>query len=302
MTIGSAMGMGMASAFCGIDIAEITEMLTAAGAEWDICSLRAMNSANQVFGFLGAALLFAVIFGSKSVNGFLMRRPAWTVAFVPLLSMFSFSLINASYVVNGWLIPEGSWIEAIAKPLEEQAEAMTLSMLAGTEMSDLYLNLLMVAVLPAICEEFVFRGVLQPLIAKASKNVHVGVWVSAFLFSFIHFQFFGFIPRMLIGVFLGYLVVHMASIWPAVLAHFLNNASAVVGYFLVNRGDFPSMGDLEDQSMNPYTVLLSAIFFTLLIWIVLQRSSWSKIKDEYLSSPKAEFKASTLQTGDQPES
>ena len=105
---------------------------------------------------------------------------------------------------------------------------MTRSILAFSEGAGLGMVLVSVALLPALCEEWLFRGTLQPLLIRASGNIHVGIWISAGLFSAIHMQFFGFIPRMLLGAAFGYLVVHSGSIWPAVTGHLVNNAGVVI--------------------------------------------------------------------------
>ena len=70
-------------------------------------------------------------------------------------------------------------------------------------------------------------GVIQPLVAKWTNNIHAAVWMAAFLFSAIHLQFHGFLPRMVLGAGLGYLVIYSNSLWPAIAAHFFNNAGAI---------------------------------------------------------------------------
>ena len=285
ITIASGLGLVSASYICGIPLETLQEMVTAGDADWSVCTLRVMNSINQLCGFLGAALLFGAFFGSSSVNRFMLRMPPAAIWLVPLLTLFSFSLIMASYELNGWLIPEGGWIEQLAQPMEQQAEQMTYKMLEGSELSTLFLNLFLVALLPGICEEMVFRGVLQPLIAKSARNVHIGVWVSAFLFSAIHFQFYGFIPRLLLGVYFGYLVIHMGSLWPAILAHFLNNAAAVIGHYTANTGITESVDQVESQTTEPLALITSVVFFSLFFWVVLQKSKWPQWKEKYLATP-----------------
>jgi membrane protease YdiL (CAAX protease family) len=95
---------------------------------------------------------------------------------------------------------------------------------------DLFQTLIIVALIPAIGEEFLFRGVVQPMLSE-KRGAHFGVWITAFVFSFIHFQFFGFFPRFILGVMLGYLAVWSGSLWYSIAAHFTNNALAVIGYF-----------------------------------------------------------------------
>ena len=101
-------------------------------------------------------------------------------------------------------------------------------------MKGLFINLLMIAIIPAIGEEFFFRGLLQRIFSNWVRNTHWGIIISAFLFSAIHMQFYGFFPRFLLGAMFGYLFVWSGSLWLPVLAHFINNSLAVIAYYLVS--------------------------------------------------------------------
>lgn len=98
--------------------------------------------------------------------------------------------------------------------------------------SGLIINIIMIGVLPALGEEMLFRGTIQPLMKKWLRNNHAAVWVTAFVFSAMHFQFYGFIPRMLLGAVMGYMLVWSGSLWLPILAHFVNNTTGVMLYFL----------------------------------------------------------------------
>jgi membrane protease YdiL (CAAX protease family) len=137
-------------------------------------------------------------------------------------------LIDLTFRLNGLALqalPE-SWV-ANADRFEELAAEVTKSMLTYDSAWQFPATLLTVALLPAVCEEFAFRGVIQPLVAKWTNNIHAAVWMAAFLFSAIHLQFHGFLPRMVLGAGLGYLVIYSNSLWPAIAAHFFNNAGAI---------------------------------------------------------------------------
>ena len=93
------------------------------------------------------------------------------------------------------------------------------------------------AILPAIGEELLFRGVFQRLLTEWTRNIHWGIILAALLFSFFHFEFYGFLPRFLLGVFFGYLFVWTSSIWVPILAHFTNNFIIVVYSFYQATGN-----------------------------------------------------------------
>ncbi|MFT4777726.1 MAG: membrane protease YdiL (CAAX protease family) [Flavobacteriales bacterium] len=287
-TIALAIGGGIAAAATTLKFEELSDMGKLIELEGGRMALMIMNATNQIVGLLGSALLFMLFFGKSSVDGFWTKKWSRIIAFIPLLAFFSLPLIQASFEFNSQLIPEGSFLEETFKPTEELAEQITVTMLQMDGPLELIVILILVAVLPAICEEFAFRGVLQAQLAKSFGNVHLGIWVSAFIFSAIHFQFYGFIPRMLLGAFFGYLLIHSGSIWTSVVAHFFNNALAVMGAYFAGQIDSLDTDRMESATLNPYFMLFATVAFTLLFWVVLQKSTWKSIKGVYLKAMSME--------------
>ena len=136
-------------------------------------------------------------------------------------------------------------VEEMMRQMEESAKVLTERFLNTSSVGMLFINLFVMAFLPAMCEEMLFRGWLQRILV-ARVNYHVAIWMVAFVFSAIHFQFYGFVPRMLIGAALGYLYCYTGSLWAPIIAHFTNNAMAVVTAFLSYNGytsiDFDLIG------------------------------------------------------------
>ena len=128
---------------------------------------------------------------------------------------------------------------------------------------DLLVAMLVIAVLPAIGEELVFRGLIQNELYRGTKNIHVAIWVAAILFSAIHFQFFGFVPRLLLGALFGYLYYWSRNLWIPILAHFVNNGLSVLVMYFYQRGSFEY--DLE----NPESVPLNAVIISGVVTIGL---------------------------------
>ena len=124
-------------------------------------------------------------------------------------------------------------LEAQLTAMEEAAAELTERFLQVNNIGGLVINLLVIALLPALAEETCFRCLCQTVILQDQRHRHLAIWVTAILFSAIHMQFYGFIPRMLIGALFGYLLVWSGSLWLPVLAHFVNNANAVILYYIV---------------------------------------------------------------------
>ena len=201
--------------------------------------------------------------GFRSVN-----RP-W-----PLFVLVAIALIYVSIPVTTTLTTwnEGmklggalQALEDMMKALEESAAALTEQMLNVDTVGGLLLNLLVIALIPAIGEELTFRGVLQQGLTRR-MNPHVAIILTAAIFSFIHFQFYGFLPRMFLGVLLGYMFYVSGSLWPSILMHFLNNGTSVLLYYLCNKG---VIDDAEHfgETTNVWLIAASAVItVALVVW------------------------------------
>ena len=120
-------------------------------------------------------------------------------------------------------------IEEWIKSSEKLAEALVQKMIAEKDAFTFIINFFIIAIVAGITEEFLFRGALLRIIRQKIKNHHVAIWIVAMIFSAIHFQFYGFIPRMILGAYLGYLIYWTKNIWIPVFAHFFHNAVAFIG-------------------------------------------------------------------------
>ena len=133
------------------------------------------------------------------------------------------------------------FIEQIFKQQEEAAAALTKRFLQADSIGGLLNNIGLMALLPALAEELSFRGTLQQIICKGqsdqipSTKVHVAIWITAFIFSAIHMQFYGFVPRMLMGAMFGYIFVWTGSLWVPMTMHFVNNSLAVLAYYFFGQ-------------------------------------------------------------------
>lgn len=140
-------------------------------------------------------------------------------------------------------------VEAWMKDSEQTAQKITQAFLNVNTTGGLLLNIFIVAVVPAVSEELLFRGVFQKIFSDWTKNIHIGILISAILFSGFHMQFYGFFPRMVLGLFFGYLLAWSGSIWLPVIAHFVNNAVAVIISYFINMkmigSDVETIGTTE---------------------------------------------------------
>lgn len=151
---------------------------------------------------------------------------------------------------------------------EKQLEEVTLSLLSDISMGGFVANLLVIAVIPAIGEELLFRGALQSILIRWFRQPHVAIWVAAIIFSAIHLQFYGFLPRMALGALFGYLFFWSKNLWLPIFAHFVNNAGVLVVTFILQRrgGTLDSMNYMDDISTPVY--LISFAITAGLVWII----------------------------------
>ncbi len=186
----------------------------------------------------------------------------WTV--VMMLAASRLIELSAAWNQQMTFPPFLQGLENWMKAKEAEATAMTHLLLSTTSYGGLAFNLLLIAVIASVGEEFTFRGVLQPIFKRWTGNGHAAVWITALIFSAIHLQFYGFLPRMLMGVIFGYLYLWSKNIWLPVLAHFINNAGVVIYAFILQQ-----QGESLEKLAIPDNVPWYVYLFSLVIAVYL---------------------------------
>ena len=189
-----------------------------------------------------------------------------------MLLIYLVSMPAMSAIVQwneGWQLPEAlSWM----RDMEEAAKQATEQLMNISSIGQLITVILIVGVLTGIGEEFLFRGSLQRLMIERNINIHAAVWLTAFIFSAIHMQAFGLVPRMLLGALFGYMAVWSGSLWLAVLAHALNNSLTTLVYY------YPSLETTPWIGTEPNTIsIIISLVATLALMLVYYK--WVRIKD-----------------------
>lgn len=174
-------------------------------------------------------------------------------------------------------------IEDTLRQWEDQAQDASNILLATSSFGGMLCGVIVIGVLTGFAEELFFRGAIQKSMEASGINPYVAIWSAAFIFSALHFQFYGFIPRLLLGAFFGYLLFWSRSLWVSAFAHALNNSVVVVTAWLT-RKDLTST-DVEEWGISsggfPWIALVSMVLFLLLARYgsrLLFYSSLSKIK------------------------
>lgn len=190
---------------------------------------------------------------------------------------FMLSYVLASFLSQwnrGMELPASlSGVEQVLRSMEDAALETTDLLLSGKSIGSLVLNLVVVAGFAAVAEEMFFRGALQQFIQEKFPNGHAAVWIGAMVFSLVHFQFYGFLPRLLLGGLLGYLFLYTRNLWIPILFHFINNALIVIMHYFWGGSEW--IQRLAEMPVNGWFVLaavVSALCTFLLFWGYAKKS------------------------------
>jgi membrane protease YdiL (CAAX protease family) len=170
------------------------------------------------------------------------------------------------------MIPAPEWLTQF----DTHSEAIVEAFLQMGTIWDLFYTILVIAVVPAIGEELLFRGYLQQKLGNWLRNPHTAILITAFLFSAIHFHFQGMIPRFVLGVLLGYLFYWSNSLWLPILAHFVNNAQAVIFSYPLFKVDSAAYSLLSETKIDPMMALFSLVSVALLLYVLRKNISIKK--------------------------
>ena len=199
------------------------------------------------FSWILMVLIFAIMFISNPAIEFL-------------------SNINEKMVLPPWL----KWMRDTEDSTQKLMDVMLNMKTAGS----LIFNVFFIGLVTAVVEEFMFRGVLQTIFLRWTKNTHAAIWITAVLFSAFHIEFFGFLPRLLLGVLFGYFVAWSGSIWPGVWAHFLNNGAAVIATYLFQHKLIKA--DPDNQHMFTASGYIISFIIMLFLLFIYRRAASEK--------------------------
>ena len=221
--------------------------------------------------FIIPSLILAYLFGGQ-ISEYLNtnKSPQLRSAIVAIaIILVSSPMINMLAELNSKLaLPEFlSGLENWMRSSEDSANEITQLFLKTDSIWGLLFNIFMIGIIPAIGEELLFRGIIQRIFTDWTKNYHWGIWISAILFSALHLQFYGFIPRAILGAIFGYMLVWSGNLWFPIIAHFVNNSTAVIAYYLYNGGTISVDPDkIGTGSEYQIAGIISTIIVAVLFW------------------------------------
>ncbi|MDE7156082.1 MAG: CPBP family intramembrane metalloprotease, partial [Muribaculaceae bacterium] len=164
-----------------------------------------------------------------------------------------------------------SEVAAQMRAMEDAAEKSVEILMGGTSIGSLIISILIIGVMAGFSEELFFRGALQRILSF-STNAHVAIWVTAFIFSAFHLQFFGFFPRLLLGAFFGYLLYWSGSLWLPIAAHVFNNSIVAIVQWMRQRQligvDLDKVGSNPGETPDMILFIISIILTLVAIFIL----------------------------------
>lgn len=257
----SALALGIIIPFYGLNILQqiLAQEITAD----NVNAFKILQSLSTSIGLMAVpALALAITERRKITNFYSFKKPAFLLLGMVLIIMIAsmpimewVTLTNQKMIFPDFLKDIQVWM----KTMEDAAMQTTIKLITVRNNWDFIINLIVIAVLPAVGEELMFRGGVQRSLYRAFGNPHAAIWIAAILFSAIHMQFYGFVPRMLLGAGFGYLYYYGQSIWYAIAAHFINNAYAVCAALYMQKHHIPLDKADEPLGFPWYGYLISAI-------------------------------------------
>lgn len=237
--------------------------------------MKTLQMINHAGTFLFPALFYRRIIGNP---------PEWQsyspgrnqLLWLGIIFLLQFTLspfINSLQELNQQFhLPEGlKTIEQWMQRMELRAAGLTDAFLKGTSTGGFLANILILAIIPALGEELVFRGIIQPGLSSIFRNKHLAIVVTALLFSAMHLQFYGFLPRFVLGLLFGYFFLWTQNLWTAIWAHFLNNGTAVVLAYLSDTHTVET--DYSSFGKTTFPILIASSIISGILLMLLKNIS-----------------------------
>ena len=262
-------GVAVSYILYGLIVIDLDHLANANKATIDTLKLLQLFSAIGVF--ILPPIIYALITSKNPFKKLGLKKFALPINYGLIILLMVISIpvlswiveLNANMVLPDFLNGVEQWMKQSEKVGLEQTKAF----LSFNGFGSLIYILVIVAVVPALGEELLFRGVLQKIFIQWTKNPHWGIWITAILFSAIHMQFYGFLPRMLLGAFFGYLFFWSKSLWLPILGHFINNGSVVIFSFIYPESiENADVAVFEDSEYQAFYYVLSLLLSLMILY------------------------------------
>ena len=241
-------------------------------------TLMLIQAVSSMCSFIAIPILYLIWYEKRSFFSILSSLKSESIN-VPILLFLGIIFISITYLPFNTYIAHLNdqisfpsrlkFLESFIKRADLQIEKMVLFLLDFSSLKEFILGLFVIAIIPALGEEFFFRRILLTRLIRSFKDIHLAVWISSCLFSAFHFQFYGFIPRILLGSIFGYLYVWSSMFWLPVFAHFFNNAFLLCLLYFSNE-DMDTLTSQIQEKTN-LTIAFSSLICTILLMLLFKR-------------------------------
>lgn len=237
-------------------------------------SLLVMQGVTALFGFLLVPFLVYKVLRQAGIKSYSTEKLSTILLLLTAFIMISFVVVDSAIIEWNKNIVFPDFLKSFetwARGYEERLETLTKMFTQFRSFGDFAITMLVVGVGAGVCEEFLFRGIIQRELHRGTNNIHVAIWVSAFLFSAIHMQFFGFVPRMLLGGLFGYLYYWSGNLLVPIFAHFFNNGFSVLMLYLYQQKIVTL--DVEKEEAAPwYAIIVFTVIAAALLFLFRRKS------------------------------
>jgi membrane protease YdiL (CAAX protease family) len=267
--IGQFLGLLISFLTTNLGIDELINLLSPPLTDDKRMSLLLIQGSGALGGFILGGMIYlkwiekislARLFSTGNVNVYNLL--------IAVVMVVSFMFVNTLFIewnANVTFPDFLKWFETWAMEKEEELKRITEFLTQFGSFEQFLLGFVVIAILPAIGEELIFRGIIQNKLHIYFKNIHVAIWVSAILFSGFHIQFYGFIPRLLLGGLFGYMYAWSRNLWYPIIAHFINNGFTLVMIYLYQIGSINV--NIEEEEAYPFSII--AVFAMICIYMMI---------------------------------
>ena len=276
MFIGQFLGLLISIFATDLSLNDVPELLSLPLTDEKRTAILLLQGLGALGGFVIAGLLYLVIVERISLSSiFNMQQVSIWAIILTIVMVISFMFVNTYFIEWNMNITFPSFMggfEEWAREKEEELKLVTDFLTEFNTFNQFIIVFIVVAILPAVGEELIFRGILQNKFHIYFKNIHVAILLTAIFFSGFHLQFFGFVPRLLLGILFGYIYYWSGNLWYPILGHFINNGFTLVLIYLYQAGYIGI--DIDIEEAYPLNIIL--IFLVITIYMLF--SFWKQFQ------------------------